>query len=72
MISTQFPSLELSSYGVNLPGRNDTRLVMPKCLNRQGQEEFKRRGYDLDKEVSIFQPDPPPSPPDDTLTVEQR
>ena len=70
MISTKFSSIELCNYGVKLPGRKEIRLVMPKCLDRRFQEELQRRGYDLDKEVKIFQPDPPPS--DDTWTVEQR
>ena len=70
MISIRFPSIELCSYGVGLPGRNETLRLKPNCLDRRFQEILQQLGYDLNAEVKIYQPDSQTF--DDTWTVEQR
>jgi len=43
-----------------LPGV-DAYLVKPRYLDRRFQEILECSGFDLDREVKVYQPDPPPT-----------
>lgn len=72
MIRNKFPSLELCNYGVVLPGRDKERLFTPKSEPPEFQKRLQDLGYNLDKEVRIYQPDRYSHEFDDTWTLEQR
>jgi hypothetical protein len=78
MIRRQFSWKELNDNGVEeerdikeqLPlHRENAYLVKPKCLDRRFQKILQDSGFDLDKQVKVYQPDPPP--PGDFWMFEQ-
>ncbi len=68
MIRKLFSWKELNDNGVQekgdiekpaVPGEN-AYLVKPRGLDRRFQEVLQRSGFNLDTEVKVYRPDPPP------------
>jgi len=68
MIKEPFSWKELNDLGVEeerdikgleVPAEN-AYLVKPRCLDRRFQERLQGSGFNLDAEVKVYRPDPPP------------